>query len=80
MRIIEHPYQPGTISFYNEKLKKRSYWFSANNLFDVIISKDEAVEIILHWTSEDVEKAAKPFVEHDQQWTSFQLNHEIVIL
>jgi hypothetical protein len=79
MRIIEHPYQPGTLCFYNEKLNKRSFWFSANNLFDIVISKDEAVEIILQWTAKEVENAVKPFLKEDHYWSPFQIGHEIVI-
>lgn len=79
MKIIEHRLQPGTISFLHEEKGKRTYWFHARNLFDIVMDDEQAVDLILQWSETEVEQEAKPFLADEANWTEYQPNHEIEI-
>lgn len=79
MKIIEHNLRPGTVSFYNESTGKRSYWFSAHNLFTEVMDNEEAIELMLNWGMDEVEQAVVQSNLASEHWVDYEFNHETVI-
>ncbi|MBP1156894.1 MULTISPECIES: hypothetical protein [unclassified Paenibacillus] len=80
MKIIEHPFRPGTVSFYNELTGKRSYWFSAHNLFTEVMDNEEAIELMLNWGESEVEQAVVQSVLSEEHWVSDQTDYESAVV
>lgn len=80
MKIIEHPFRPGTVCFYNELTGKRSYWFSAHNLFAEVMDNEEAVEIMLNWGKQEVERAVIQSALPDEHWISEPMDDEPAVI
>jgi hypothetical protein len=79
MKIIEHNWQPGVIGFLDENRGKRSYWFSAHNLFEAVIDNEEAIDFLLHWSAEEIEFTAQTFITNEENWLDYDDDHEMVI-
>lgn len=79
MKIIEHKWQPGVVGILDEKRGKRSYWFSAHNLFEELMDNEEAVDLLLNWSSEEVDTAARSFLANTEDWLDYDFDHEIVV-
>lgn len=80
MKIIEHPFRPGTLSFYNERTGKRSYWFSAHNLFTEVMDNEEAIELMLNWGESEVEQAVVQSVLLEEHWVSDPMDYESAVI
>jgi hypothetical protein len=79
MKIVEHRFKPGTICFLDEEAGKRTYWFSANNLFQGLIDNEQAVEQITSWSKEQLLQVISDMEIEEKDWVDYIYDHEPVI-
>ncbi|ALS23593.1 MULTISPECIES: hypothetical protein [Paenibacillus] len=80
MKIIEHPFRPGIVSFYNEQTGKRSYWFSAHNVFTEVMDNEEAIELMLGWGESEVEQAVLQTLLLEEHWVHDPTTYESAVI